>query len=97
MLTIEQVAKRFGVTTRFVRGLISKNEIEYVRHSARRIKFTEAALQDYLTRKTIPVPKIAIDDSQYSSLKLAVKQNRSLKSKDETVLRGITASGSQRS
>ena len=68
-----------------LRGLISKNEIEYIRLSARTIKFTEAALQDYLTKKTISVPKTAIDDSQYSSLRLAVKRNRSLKSKDEMV------------
>jgi excisionase family DNA binding protein len=85
LLTIEEVAQRFGVKPRFVRGLMSRNEIEYIRLGPRTIKFTEAALQDYLVKKTIPVPKIAIDDSQYSSLKLAVKQNRSLKSKNETV------------
>ncbi|MGO8881539.1 MAG: excisionase family DNA-binding protein [Desulfomonilaceae bacterium] len=85
LLTIEQVAERFGVKPRFVRSLISKNEIEYIRVGARQIKFTEVALQDYLVKKTVPVRQTAIDDSKYSSLKLAIKRNCSLKSKDETV------------
>ncbi len=85
LFTIGEVAEYFRVTPRFVRDLMSRNQIEYVRLGAKNIRITREALMDYLDRKTIAIPKTIVDDSGYSSLKSTVKRNRSLKSKDETV------------
>jgi excisionase family DNA binding protein len=85
LLTIEQVADRFGVKPRFVRSLISRNQIAYKRLGAKTIRITRDALIDYLDKIDVAPPQPAIDDSEYSSLKSTVKRNRSLKSKDETV------------
>lgn len=85
LLTVEQVAAYLGVKPRFVRDLISKNQIVYARLGAKTIRITREALINYLEKITIVLPKTLVDDTKHSGLKSIGKRNRSLKSKDEMV------------
>lgn len=85
LLTVEQVATYLEVKPRFVRDLISKNQIVYARLGAKTIRITQDALIDYLEKITVALPKTVIDESKYSRLKSTFKRNCSLKSKNETV------------
>jgi excisionase family DNA binding protein len=85
LLSIEQVADYLGVKPRYMRDIISKGEIEYVRVGAKNVRITHEAIMNFIGKKTVTSPKKVIDEAKYSSLKSTFKRNRSLKSKDETV------------
>lgn len=85
LLSVDQVAEYLGVKSRYMRDLISRGEIKYVRVGAKNVRITQEAVMDFIEKKTVTPPKTVIDDTKYSSLKSTIKRNRSLKSKNETV------------
>ena len=85
LLSVDQVAEYLGVKSRYMRDLISRGEIKYVRVGAKNVRITQEAVMDFIDKKTVTPPKTVIDDTKYSGLKSTIKRNRSLKSKDETV------------
>jgi excisionase family DNA binding protein len=88
LLSVDQVAEYLGVKSRYMRDLISRGEIKYVRVGAKNVKnvrITQEAVMDFIEKKTVTPPKTVIDGAKYSGLKSTIKRNRSLKSKDETV------------
>jgi excisionase family DNA binding protein len=87
LFSVEQLAEYFGVKSRYMRDLISKGEIKYVRIGAKNVRITQEAVMDFIEKKTVAPPKTVIDEPQYSILKSTFKRNRSLKSKDETAQR----------
>lgn len=85
LLSVDQVAEYLGVKSRYMRDLISRGEIKYVRVGAKNVRITQEAVMDFIEKKTVTPHKTVIDDTKYSGLKSTIKRNRSLKSKDETV------------
>ncbi len=85
LLSVDQVAEYLGVKSRYMRDLISRGEIKYVRVGAKNVRITQEAVMDFIEKKTVTPPKTVIDGAKYSGLKSTIKRNRSLKSKDETV------------
>ena len=85
LFTVEQVAEYLGVKSRYMRDLISRGEIKYVRVGPKNLRITQEAVVDFIDKKTVTPPKTVIDGTKYSGLKSTIKRNRSLKSKDETV------------
>lgn len=85
LLSVDQVAEYLGVKSRYMRDLISRGEIKYVRVGAKNVRITQEAVMDFIDKKTVTPPKTVIDGAKYSGLKSTIKRNRSLKSKDETV------------
>jgi excisionase family DNA binding protein len=85
LFSVEQVAEYLGVKSRYMRDLISRGEIKYVRVGAKNVRITQEAVMDFIEKKTVTHPKTVIDGAKYSGLKSTIKRNRSLKSKDETV------------
>ena len=85
LLTLEEVAEYLGVKPRYMRNLISKGELKYVRVGAKNVRITREAVMDFIEKNTVAPPKKVIDETKYSGLKSAIKRNRSLKSKDEMV------------
>ncbi len=84
LLSVDQVAEYLGVKSRYMRDLISRGEIKYVRVGAKNVRITQEAVMDFIDKKTVTPPKTVIDGAKYSGLKSTIKRNRSLKSKDET-------------
>ncbi len=84
LLSVDQVAEYLGVKSRYMRDLISRGEIKYVRVGAKNVRITQEAVMDFIDKKTVTPPKTVIDGAKYSSLKSTIKRNRSLKSRDET-------------
>lgn len=53
MLDIKQTAKLLGTSERFVRLLLERGRLKYIRHSARMIRISKQAINEYIASRTI--------------------------------------------
>lgn len=53
MLDIKQTAKLMGTSERFVRLLLERGRLKYIKHSARMIRISKQAINEYIASRTI--------------------------------------------
>lgn len=88
LLNIDDAAAILGITPRYLRQLMAKREIGFIEISPKQWKITPEAIIEFIKKKSVAPMKSIIDDHEHSRLKSMLKNNRSLKSKDETVKGG---------